>query len=197
MSVLLVALAYLLGSFPSGLVLTRLFAHRDVREIGSGNIGAANTARAAGLPVGIGTALLDILKGLLPVLLARAAGFEGGALALVAVAAVLGHDFSLFLRFKGGKGVATTLGVVLGLAPGPALMGAAIFVVALLVTRYTSVASLSALVALPLLLAWAGEPVPFVLAATVLLVLAVGKHAGNLVRLWRGIEPHFRAEREP
>src|SRR5689334_9195015 len=119
MSLLLICLAFVLGSFPSGVVLGRLLGGRDVRRYGSGNIGAANVAREMGFKVGIPVALADVFKGLIAIWLAQGAGLGHITLALVALAAVLGHDFSLFLRFRGGKGVATTLGVALALITVP------------------------------------------------------------------------------
>lgn len=197
LSLLLLAVAYLLGSFPSGLVLARIFAGTDVRQVGSGNIGAANTARAAGVKVGVLVAILDALKGMIPVLLGRLLGLDPTALALLAGAAVLGHDFTIFLRFRGGKGVATTLGVALVLAPAVAALSIAAFVILVLIWRYTSAASLSALALLPVLLLLTRQPPAYVALAILLLLLAVAKHRGNIVRLMSGTEPRFRSRPEP
>jgi glycerol-3-phosphate acyltransferase PlsY len=187
----LIILAFLFGSVPSGVVLSRAFLGRDVRDIGSGNIGAANAARAGGLKLGAAVALLDVVKGLVPVLLGRWVGLDPMALSLVAVAAVLGHDFSLFLRFRGGKGVATTLGVVLGLAPAAGVLAVFAWVIVLVVWRYTSLASLVALALLPLLLLLTGQPGIFLVAALALFVLGAAKHVENIGRLMSGTERRF------
>lgn len=191
-AVLFAGLAFLAGSFPSGVVLSRLFLGKDVREVGSGNIGAANVARAGGMKLGVGVALLDVLKGLLPVLLARWAGLGSPSLALVALAAVLGHDFSIFLRFHGGKGVATTLGVAAMLGPLAAALAAACWLVTFLAGGYTSLASLVALTLLPVFLAVTHQPPIYVLAGIVLLILAAIKHLENIARLLAGTERSFR-----
>lgn len=191
MSILLVAAAYLLGSFPSGVVLGRLAGVPDVRKIGSGNIGAANAARAGGRWFGVAVALSDALKGLLPILLGRAVAADAVTLALIATAAVAGHDFSLYLGFRGGKGVATTLGAAIGLAPSAALITIVLWVGTLAITRYASLASLLALAILPLTLGLSGAPLPEVIAAFALFVLGMIKHAGNIARLITGTEPRI------
>jgi glycerol-3-phosphate acyltransferase PlsY len=189
---LLVSMAYVLGSIPSGLIVGLLTSGRDVREHGSGNIGAANVTSMAGWRAGAAVGGLDILKGVTAVALGRAAGFDHSGLALVALAAVCGHDFSLFLRFRGGKGVATTFGVALALAPPPGVLTLVTWVAVLLVTGFAALASLGALAALPLLLALNRQPGVYVLVATVLFSLGAAKHAGNIVRLLRGQEPRIR-----
>lgn len=191
-SILFVCLAILAGSFPSGVVLSRLFLGKDIRKVGSGNIGAANAARAGGIKLGVGVALLDVLKGLLPVLLARWAGLSPVSLALVALAAVLGHDFSVFLRFRGGKGVATTLGVALVLGWLATALAAICWLIIFVLRGYTSLASLVALALLPLFLALTHQPPMYVLAAVALLILATIKHVENIARLLTGTERSFR-----
>lgn len=189
LSALLVScVAFLSGSFPSGLVLVRLFTGQDVRQQGSGNIGASNVTRAAGMKLGVSAALLDIAKGTAPVLLGRWVGLGSWELAIVALAAVLGHDFSLFLRFRGGKGVATTFGVSLGLAPFAAILSVALWILVLGVSRYSSLASLLALAALPVAMAVLGQPPPFVVVEVALFLLGVAKHWENIVRLIQGKE---------
>ena len=192
MTPFLAILAFLCGSFPSGLVLGKLILGQDIRRGGSGNIGAANVARQAGFKVGVLTAVLDALKGLIPVLIARGVGMDTRGLALVALAAVLGHDFSIFLRFRGGKGVATTVGVMLALAPPAALLSIAVFVVVFLLSSYASLASLGALALLPLFLVLTHGPQIYVPLATVLFFLAVWKHRANISRLIQGTEQGFR-----
>lgn len=195
MAAILPILAFLCGSFPSGVVLSRIFLRRDVREVGSGNIGAANAARAGGLKFGIAVGALDVVKGVIPVLVGRWVGLDAMALAIVALMAVFGHDFSIFLRFQGGKGVATSLGVALVLAPLAAGLAAVAWLATLAVSGYSSLASLVALALLPGFLVLTGQPIPFVIAGVTLFFLAAGKHAGNISRLMAGTEPSFR-ERE-
>jgi glycerol-3-phosphate acyltransferase PlsY len=180
--------AYLLGSFPSGLVLVRLATGRDVRKQGSGNIGAANVTRTAGIKIGAVAAVLDIAKGTLPVLLGRWLGLGSGALATVAMAAVVGHDYSLFLRFRGGKGVATTFGVSLALAPLAAILSIGAWLLILVTSRYSSLASLIALALLPVWMALMEQPPAYLTLETVLFMLAAVKHRENIVRLAQGKE---------
>lgn len=194
-ALLITCLAFLLGSFPSGVVLGRLATGRDVRQFGSGNIGAANVVRAAGLKVGMGVAVLDILKGVIPVLIGRWAGLGHGGLALVALAAVLGHDFSIFLRLKGGKGVATTLGVSLVLAPPATIIAAVAWLIMLGIWGYSSLASLVALALLPVLIGLTAGPPIYVVAASFLFVLSAAKHWENIVRLAYGRESGLRKRR--
>jgi acyl phosphate:glycerol-3-phosphate acyltransferase len=191
-TLLAVVLAYLLGSFPSGVVVSRLMLGRDIRDIGSGNIGAANAARAGGIKAGAAVGLLDVLKGLVAVLVGRLLGLDQTGLALTACAAVLGHDFSLFLRLHGGKGVATTFGAMLAVSPAGTLPAAVIWVAVLLTTGYSSLASLLALLALPIALALTGAAPTAVVAACFLLVLGVVKHRDNISRLLSGTESSFK-----
>lgn len=182
---------YVCGSFPSALVLTRRATGADIRTEGSGNPGAANVARTAGFKVGIAVAILDILKGFLPVMLARWLGVGHPWVALTAIAAVLGHDFSFLLRGKGGKGVATTLGVALALAPLAALPAIGIWIAVMAASRYSSVASLLSLLALPIIAWLTGSPPAYVWATGALLALALIKHRENLIRLVHGQERKF------
>ena len=187
---LLVAAAYLLGAVPFGLLLTRRFAHVDVRAVGSGNTGATNTARAAGKWVGAAVLVLDALKALLPVLLAQALLPADLPLhALVGGAAVVGHVFPVYLRFQGGKGVASGLGALLALTPLAALGGVALFLICLALFRVVSLGSLlgaGATLALTLAL---GYPPPSVLAAAGITLLIAVRHRGNIERLRHRREP--------
>jgi acyl phosphate:glycerol-3-phosphate acyltransferase len=192
--VILVAIvaAYLIGSFPSGVVVSRLVLGRDIRGAGSGNIGAANAARVGGFKVGAAVGVLDVLKGIVAVLLTYLLNLDPVGVALVAVTAVLGHDFSLFLGLRGGKGVATTFGVMLAISPLGTLIAAALWLVILLTTGYSSLGSLLALAILPLTLAVAGQPGVVVAAAFGLFLVAVIKHRQNVARLLAGTESSFK-----
>lgn len=182
------AVAYLLGSIPFGVVVARLRGGVDLRQVGSGNIGATNVLRAVGKGAAALTLLGDIGKGAAAVALGRWCGVGPSTLAVIGVVAVLGHLFPVWSRFRGGKGVATTLGVVLAAMP---LVGAAlllIWLVAALLWRYSSLAALVATVALPPL-AWLCDGRPALVAlGAVLAVLVVARHAENIRRLWRGTE---------
>lgn len=184
----LAVLGYLAGSIPSGLIFGRMFTGRDVRTVGSGNIGAANVSRVAGYRVAVLVLLFDVLKGLGPVLAGRALRLNPIELSIIAGAAVLGHDFSAFLKLSGGKGVATTLGVALALAPVVALSGAVIWLISLGIWRFSSVASLIALWSLPVLMAIFDQPVEYVPLTAGLALLGFYTHRENLSRLSAGEE---------
>ncbi|HTP28553.1 MAG TPA: glycerol-3-phosphate 1-O-acyltransferase PlsY [Anaeromyxobacteraceae bacterium] len=200
LKVSLVIGAYLLGSVPFGVLVTRLFAGKDVRQVGSGNIGASNVARAAGKGAGALTLLLDAAKGSLPMLLALhlfpkedAVAAQGFA-ALVGLAAFLGHIYPIWLRFRGGKGVATALGVFLVLAPLPALLALAAFCVVFGATRVAALGSLSATAvgciglfaqALSAGGVWK-SPAPW--AGLFIALAIVARHRSNIERLMKGVE---------
>jgi glycerol-3-phosphate acyltransferase PlsY len=188
LSLALLALgAYLLGSIPFGLVLTRFAGHGDVREIGSGNIGATNVLRTGDKKLAAAVLLLDAGKGAVAVLIARHWGADAAAVA--AVAAMIGHLFPLWLGFKGGKGVATAAGVLLAYAWPVGLAGIATWLVIALLTRYSSLAALAAALLIPvyalLFLPFDSERIGVVIILALLVIL---RHRGNIVRLFRGEE---------
>jgi glycerol-3-phosphate acyltransferase PlsY len=194
-------IAYLLGSIPFGLVLLRVFRGVDVRKTGSGNIGTANVARVApGL--GLATLFFDSAKGLVAVLIARAIAahspaFSGDArgLALItglsALLAIVGHVFPVWLKFKGGKGVATAMGAFLGVAPWAVLILVVVYVVIYLIWHYTSLASITTAALFPVVAGVTMPPeqrpvlLPFLIAAALLIVV---KHHENIRRLLAGTE---------
>ena len=200
--ILLLLAAYLLGSIPSGLVLTRLFSTADIRRKGSGNIGATNVARVAGYGLGIVTLTADMLKGLLPVLLVHACrrGPETTTvllLAAVALAAVIGHMYPVYTRLRGGgKGVATTAGAFLGISCGAVLIALAVFGVVLWRNRRVSVASLAAAGSLPPALWLLTRSSTFLIAAIMAAALVAFRHRDNLARLLAGTEPEFKFRRD-
>jgi glycerol-3-phosphate acyltransferase PlsY len=183
-------LAYLLGSIPFGYLLYRYREGRDIRDTGSGNIGATNVFRAAGMAPAITTLLLDASKGYLAVYLtAHAAADSQSARGAAALLVILGHVFPLFLKFRGGKGVATGFGAFLAIAPFSALICAGIFVLVVLTWRYVSLASITAAAAFPLVMAAREDASPLLLAAAVLgAALIVMCHRSNMQRLWTGTE---------
>jgi len=191
-------LAYLFGSVPAGVVIARLYGV-NIREVGSGNIGATNVLRALGWGPALVVFAFDMFKGGLAVLIARALGVDGWLLGGVALAAVLGHNFSVFLGFKGGKGVATSFGTVLFLDPEVALFGLVVALVVIALTRYVSAGSLTGTSAGLVYAAFVGRP-PWELTALALLVaLVFWTHRENVVRLQQGKERRLgeKADKKP
>ncbi len=190
--------AYLLGSIPSGYLLGLLY-RVDVREEGSGNIGATNVARSVGRSAGVATLAIDMAKGAAPVLVVEGLEWIGhpephlglDARIVAAVSAVCGHIFSIFLSFRGGKGVATTLGALGALAPAAAIVAVVAFGVVLAAARIVSVASVIAAVAAPIGAVWLGYPQAETGAMVVMALLIVGRHRNNFARLWAGTEPRL------
>lgn len=196
MTELILAVAgYLVGSLPFGYWLVLLVKGEDIREQGSGNIGASNVWRTYGRSLGIPVALLDVAKGFAPALAGLAIGGEWAGV-LAGAAAMLGHARPLFLRFRaGGKMVATAGGVSFALMPLAALCGVGVWVGCFLLTRYASVASLATATALPLLSLAFGEPWPTVLFGAVAAVAVWFLHRRNIRRLLNGTEARFRFSR--
>jgi acyl phosphate:glycerol-3-phosphate acyltransferase len=196
-ALLLLVTAYLLGSIPFGILFTNLFGGDDVRRTGSGNIGATNVARVAGPLPGILTLLFDAFKGALAVWLVARWAFHGATwMMLAGLAALLGHCFPAWLRFKGGKGVATALGVFAVLCYSAALVATVLFFLVVAVWRYVSLGSISAAAAMPLLvyLLWApghAPPLAVTFGTLFAATLIIYKHDGNLQRLVEGTEPKF------
>jgi len=189
-------LAYLIGSIPTAYIFGRVLKNIDIREHGSGNMGATNAFRVLGKVPGSIVLVLDIIKGIIPVtVLANAFGL-GDALSLViiSVAAVAGHNWTVFLGFKGGKGMATSLGVLIGLAiqlPGLRIvlgLATLIWLVLFLAFGYVSLASISAVVALPVLMVIYDAPFPMKMMAIVLCIVIVFRHSSNIKRLAKGQE---------
>jgi len=180
--------SYTLGSVPAGLWLGLRFRHIDIRSHGSKNIGATNTLRVLGKKLGAAALLCDMAKGLIPVLLfGRLNLWEHLPLAC-GIAAVLGHSFSIFLKFRGGKGVATSTGVFLGVATIPTLIAAAVFAVVVAATRMVSAGSLTAAVALAIAVFLSDLSVPVRVTTVFLAILVFVKHRTNIQRILRGEE---------
>jgi len=189
---LLVIFAYLLGSVPTGYILGSL-AGVDVRKAGSGNVGATNVARVVGKRHGIFTLVADIAKGFVPVVIALNLGLTSTATAFVGIAAFLGHLYPVFLRFQGGKGVATALGVFLGLAPWATLVLMVIFVLVILTTRVVSLSSMVAAASAPIAF-WLLSYSPTLIGTSFFIALMIVlRHRGNIQRLLSGTEPRVNA----
>jgi len=200
----ILAIAYLLGSIPFGYLLVRIFRKEDIRTTGSGNIGATNVARSGAKGLGILTLLLDLLKGLAAVKIAAhfapgTPGFPSDLAVAAGIAAVLGHVFPIWLGFKGGKGVATALGVFIAIAPLAALCAVGVFIIIFAITRYVSLASILAAVMLPVFcLLWSPDRSPVFVGGVIFLsLLVIAKHHANISRLMQGKESRFGSKKTP
>jgi glycerol-3-phosphate acyltransferase PlsY len=182
------AVAYLIGAIPVGVVIARLLGGVDIRQRGSGNIGATNVLRTLGPLAGALTLLGDVLKGFAAIGGARALGADPPALALGAVLAVAVNCWPVYLRFRGGKGVATGLGAFLALTPWAVLAAAAVWAAVTAASRYVSLASVAACAILPAAAATAGYSAPAVAAGAATAAIIVWRHRDNLRRLWAGTE---------
>ena len=193
---ILLPLAYLLGSVPCGVILTRIFSDVDIRSAGSGNIGAYNVFRAAGKRLGLMTLGGDLLKGAIPVLVGvfwlGVSDWKGEVLvSLIALSAFAGHLFPLFLGFKGGKGVATAAGCFLIISPIVFLVCVMVYVLVLCWWGYSSTGSLSAAAILPVAVWVATNSVPLTGCALIMAVIIFVRHADNIRRLLKGTENSF------
>jgi len=192
---LALALGYLFGSIPFGLILARLGGKGDVRKIGSGNIGATNVLRTGSKPLAALTLVLDCLKATAAILLSqRLFGPDAGSAA--AAGALVGHLYPIWLGFRGGKGVATLLGILIPLMPVAAIVYAAIWVILLLTIRISSVAGMAAAISAPVMALILGNRIliPLLLGFA---VLVVWKHRENIVRLKKGTEPRIGSKTSP
>ena len=187
---LLVVGAYLLGSVPSALFVVWLMTGEDIRNLGSGNIGATNATRAGGFRAGVVVTILDVAKGALPVWAMSVFHPASAWLAAAMLAAVVGHCYPIWLKFRGGKGVAAAFGAFLVLSPWSAVAGIALWLVVLLIWRRVSLASMVAAAAYPLALVVIDDPTPVILAAvSATAVLIVLRHHDNIRNLLAGDEP--------
>jgi acyl phosphate:glycerol-3-phosphate acyltransferase len=208
---LVAVIAYILGSIPFGYLLLKVFRNQDVRTIGSGNIGATNVARSGGKGLGIATLILDALKGFLAVAISQftpqmnhfaSPGYPQAAnpailAALAALCAILGHMFPVWLKFRGGKGVATGVGVFLALAPRAVLVVLVIFAIVVAVSRYVSLGSIVASALFPiffLVMYRANATAPTLLLVCGVAALIIWKHRDNIRRLTSGTEHRFGAK---
>ena len=195
-AILLIGAGYLLGSISSAILVCRLMGLPDPREHGSGNPGATNVLRVGGKKAAALTLLGDILKGLLPVLVAQLLGVATPVLAAVAVAAILGHLFPVFFGFRGGKGVATSLGALLAAAWPVGLAVVATWLVVFALSRISSLSALSAFVLAPLYAWWLQGEAVFVAAVGLITVLLIWRHRSNIRNLLGGSEGRFRSARK-
>ncbi len=189
--IILVIGGYLAGSVPTGVILAKLFTTRDIRQEGSGNIGATNVYRVLGARLGLLTLVGDVLKGVIPVLLARIWLGEDLWIAAVALLTFLGHLYPIFLKFRGGKGVATALGIFIVIAPLAVACSAGVFVLVAVIWRYVSLASLVASGLMPLFLGLTGYSSVYVGLGLIVGCLIFYRHKDNIKRLREGVEKKF------
>lgn len=185
---------YLFGSIPTGFLAVRFLLGEDIRTLGSGNIGATNVTRFAGKKWGVAVALFDMAKGGLVVLAARLVGVqEPWVLALAGFAGVLGHNFPLWLKFRGGKGVATSFGVIFFWSPIPALVGAVVWYLVMRLSRYVSVGSMVSLATVPVwFILIKGHPA-YGWTSAAMAILAVARHRSNILKLVKKEEDPIRS----
>lgn len=186
--ILVAVFSYIIGSIPSGLILGRLFWHTDLRAYGSRNIGATNAWRILGKGAGIAVFIADCIKGQAGVLLGLSLPGTPIAAVIGGLFAIIGHSFSLFLRFHGGKGVATSLGVLTILMGNVTFLVFAIWLIIVYKTRYVSLGSVTAAVLTPILAAAFGYPMEYILFAMLASALVILRHRENINRLVRGTE---------
>lgn len=189
--------SYLIGSIPFGLLFARLFSNVDVRSIGSGNIGATNVLRASGKKAAVLTLLADCFKGLVPVLAAKLLFQNDWVAVFAAMAAVLGHNFPVYLKFRGGKGVATSYGVVLAIAPWIGLVCLAVWLAAAFIWRYSSLSALVSFALYPLLTFYFfPHSRPWALLSLFVFAMIYIRHRENIKRLIAGTEPRIGEKRQ-
>jgi glycerol-3-phosphate acyltransferase PlsY len=191
----LFALSYIAGSIPFGLIFSSLFSQIDIRGVGSGNIGTANVIRNAGLSAGILTFICDVLKGFIPTLFALKF-YDTRIAAIAGLLSVIGHIFSVFLKFRGGKGVATAFGVMLALNLLPALLAFGVFIVVMVIFRISSLSSLSATISILVINLIFRADINIILLNIILCVLIFFKHRENIIRLLRREEPKMWGDEE-
>ena len=196
-SILFAIAAYVIGSIPFGKIIAGSVARIDITQRGSGNIGATNVARELGMKWGIITLVLDVLKGLAPVLIFSLYASQAGApyetaLAAIGLCALLGHMFPVFLKFRGGKGVATALGVYLAISPLSCLCGLVLFVLIVIKWDFISLGSVISAGAMPLFLILFGKPQPVIIASLIMALLICYKHKENIQRLIKGEERKWK-----
>ena len=191
MVVVLMIVAYILGSIPNALWIGKVFKGIDVREHGSKNTGSTNAARVLGAKLGILTLILDISKGAIPTLIATMLLDSSISVILVGICAILGHSFSIFMKFKGGKAVATTVGVLIVLVPGAILLAAVIFFLVFGITRYVSLSSMIGAISLPIWIILFYKNIPLTIFGIIIAILIIVRHKSNIQRLLNGTESKF------
>ncbi|TFB08076.1 glycerol-3-phosphate 1-O-acyltransferase PlsY [Candidatus Atribacteria bacterium MT.SAG.1] len=187
--VLIIISCYLLGSIPFGYIVGKLFKKVDIRELGSGNIGASNAFRILGPSLASLILIGDIGKGILSIYLVRYFNIDNLLILTIAgLVVICGHDWSLFLGFKGGKGIATTFGVVFALNPTISILAVTIWVIVLIITKYTSLSSILAMISILVFTILFKQPYEYIVFSAIIIVLSIFKHKENIKRLKLGKE---------
>ena len=194
LQIIFIILTYFAGAIPFGLIISRKTARIDITSKGSGNIGATNVAREIGIKWGLLTLLLDLLKGFVPVYIASNyfTDVEGFFLITTSLAVLLGHRFSPFLKFKGGKGVSTAFGIFVALSPGSAMIALCVFLVTVFFSDYISLGSIIGACFMPIILSISQKPASLIITAFFTAVLILFTHTGNITRIIMGKERKWR-----
>ncbi|WP_421040575.1 glycerol-3-phosphate 1-O-acyltransferase PlsY [Mammaliicoccus vitulinus] len=190
MTFVVIILSYLVGCFPSGLVLGKLFYKKDIRQFGSGNLGATNTFRVLGKKAGFIVMFLDIFKGFIVVFFPLWFNVDIPSI-FVGICAVIGHVFPIFLKFKGGKAVATSAGAVLGVHPVLLIILAIVFLIILYSTKYVSLSSMIAGIGCVIGAIIIGD-LPFLIVSIAIMLILLVRHQSNIVRIFKGNEPKIK-----
>mgnify|MGYP000572011706 CR=1 FL=1 len=183
--------SYLFGSIPTGVIISKYFFNVDIQKVGSGNIGATNVARTLGKKVGILTLIGDALKGIIPIIIVRLYEpypLNQTLIFFCSLSAFLGHLFPIYLKFKGGKGVATALGIFLMLFPFQTLLTAIVFFIIVYISRYVSLGSISASIVMPILVSFRAQNTYQIALSIIICLLIIIKHKDNIHRLLEGNE---------
>lgn len=188
MEILFVIIGYLIGAIPFGYIAGRLKGI-DIRKYGSGNIGSTNVSRVLGKKYGIAVQILDILKGITPVAIGKLTGLNSAWVVIIGLATICGHNWTIFLGFKGGKGVNTSLGVALGLVPIPAILCLFIWLIVVSIWKYISLSSIVAAIAFPIFTFTFNYPLVVRILAIMVTFFIVIRHRSNIKRLIKGEEP--------
>ncbi|MFO7727202.1 MAG: glycerol-3-phosphate 1-O-acyltransferase PlsY [Desulfonatronovibrio sp.] len=190
-SIIWLGLCYILGSLPFGIFIAQTFCSTDPRQVGSKNIGATNVSRVCGFQYGVSVLILDLLKGYLPVMIALKISSSAVFVTLTALAVIIGHMYSVFLYGKGGKGVATTVGVLLGLAPGAAVWAIGICLAVIYLTGFVSLGSLALVSSAPVIFLFTGN-FAYIILTLLIMGLVFWRHEENIHRLLNGEENSWR-----
>ena len=186
---LIIISCYLLGSIPFGYIVGKLFKKVDIRELGSGNIGTTNAFRILGPPLASLVLIGDIGKGIFSIYLVQYLNIDNLLIITIAgLAVICGHDWSIFLGFKGGKGIATTFGVVFALNPIISILAVIVWVVVLIITRYASLSSILAVISIMILTILFKQPYEYIVLGALIIILSIFKHKENIERLKSGKE---------
>jgi glycerol-3-phosphate acyltransferase PlsY len=196
MPLAVVVASYLIGAIPTGLIVVRILTGEDIRKHGSGNIGTVNVMRVAGPATAAVVLVVDILKGLVPILLAIRMGAPSSVVVSGGLAAIAGHNWSVFLGFQGGKGIATSFGVLIGLSWPAAAVAAIVWVVTVAITRFSSLGSMLGVTSVPITLWRLRQPDEYVSFGVIAALFAIYRHRANIERLVSGTELRI-TDREP